>query len=349
MKKPLDVILKETWALFRANLVLIVPMVAFVLAYALFLGASFSIIVFTGILKVDAIVREFKNLIGNGYDPAGIWNFMRGSLAGLFAALMLLSVLMFVVSAIHSAGIGWMFARAATCGKTGMRDYLEGIGRFFGRMMSLIMMKTGLLLLPVLAVLIVALIAMLALPSEAAIIVVIIILAGGSMFSMAVCGVASFLLWMWKPAVFVRDLGVNEALTESYRFALKKFGVLFIIAALMTVFNMVIGLPSNVMSIFMQAGQNGGVSIPPHFILLAVAVFIPVTLITFAIGMTGRTYFVLLYYKVYADEWRDAAAGRTAAPAPAVIADPQALASLGTEHLYTPDSEPPTEPPADKR
>jgi len=72
--------------------------------------------------------------------------------------------------------------------------------------------------------------------------------------------------------------------------------------------------------------------------------------ITMIVRTLGMVYFVLLYYKFYADEWPNVADGQAAGLyqgpepppfPPAFFADPQSLSGLRHEDIYEPEPEAP--------
>ena len=350
-------------------------MLFYLAAAGLFLGFSIAAVAISNFLKIKDLIRGMNNPFAGGsfqFEPLIEW--LKGSIVGLTAVVLAVSIIMIMLSAIQSAGIGRMFARAVTQGKTGLRDYFEGIGSFTGRMFSVALLKGGIILLPVLAVLIFALIVALAVPGEAALPILIVILALGGLVSLAAAAAVSFFTWMWKPAIFIRGIGTNAGLVEGFRFSVRRFGILLMLIGLWLIFSMIVSMPSTVFQIIMQSGARGGSHFSAYIMLMMALAFMALNLVIVVISMFGRVFFVLLYYKVYAEEWQyinEAPAGFAAAyppvqgqyqnqypPAPvppgqsyitgaAVVADPQSLASLQPEDIYTPEREdaPHEEPP----
>ncbi|MFA6449263.1 MAG: hypothetical protein WCX65_07350 [bacterium] len=339
MQKPIDELIHETWALFARNLVLLVPMIAYWFVLAGFYTVVAVVVVVTNFLKIKDIAMRISGSASFPGEAVAGW--LAHSVMYLMAMLFIVFLFQTLLSVLQSAGMGRMFARAATEGRTGLGDYFEGIGKFSGRAFYIAALKGGILMLPMLGISILMLIVSLSIKGKEVLPVLIVLFVFGVFGTIALSAIVSFLTFMWKPAVFIRDISAVDGLSEGFRFVIRRIGGVLIILLIWIAFGMVIGMPASLAQAFLNpsiTGQNQ----QPGFTLIMLAVVMGVQFVTMIVRMLGMDFFVLMYYKYYADEWRniDAAAEMRRPPVqPAFIADPRSLQGLRHEHIYQPESE----------
>ncbi|HOX28152.1 MAG TPA: hypothetical protein PLQ76_03245, partial [bacterium] len=147
MKKPLDRMIVETWVLFKSNLVLVVPAVVvtcLTIAFYLFLGMVVFLNIFPGLKKTWG---SFGGSMGGG-SPELLMGLIIKSVGLLFGFMITAAVFQTFLGMIHGAGWGGMFANVVSRGRTDLGDYVEGIGKFSGRMFGYMMIRGGLVGLP---------------------------------------------------------------------------------------------------------------------------------------------------------------------------------------------------------
>jgi len=349
MRKPFDLILRETWRLFVANLVIFVPVVGvwFVtFGFYLFLGVTF---VLTNFLKIKDLIAGFDGT--TGFSEKLVLDWIGRSVVYIIGMLLVVVLFQTFIIVVNGAGLGLMYARAATKGKTTLGDYFEGIGAFSWRSLMIVSIRGGMVSLPFLAVLTVIATVLIVSGNDmksaggflaAAMIVMILGMLGAAVLA----GIISFLTWMWKPAVFIRDIGTMEGLRESLRFVRRRAGGMILILLLWIAFTSVVSMFSSMMLISISGPmQTGGAdSFNP------MAVFMPfgIQFFNFFVQTLASVFFVLLYYKYYADEWQTPEVPARPSPwpaapvpppvKPAIVADPQSLSGLRPEHIYQPAS-----------
>jgi hypothetical protein len=326
-----------------------------------FLGGVVAVVVVTNFLKIKDLASQFGGSRSFPGDMLAGW--LAHSILYLVAMVFVMMLFVTLLAVLQSAGMGRMFARAATEGKTGMGDFFEGIGTFTGRTFSIAMLKGGIIMLPMLAVSVLMLIVALMIRGDNALPAMIALLVLGTLGTIAASAVVGFLTWMWKPAVFIRNIGALEGLAASYKFVTKRLGGVIIILLMWIAFGMVIGMPSSIAQMFVNPAFVGQHQTPAYGVTM-VMFFAGIQFVTIIIRTLGMIFFVLMYYKYYADEWQNL----DAPPAPAgvwrpgaaqshFIANPQSLQGLRPEQIYQPPQpqepaqpEPPPEgdaPPAD--
>lgn len=297
MKKPLSISIREVWSLFLDNLVLLVPAAA----------VWFISLAFYGLIALVFFLtcwRSFKELLSGvqGFSDLSfseLWGWAVSGAVYLIGMAAVAVMFQIALSILHGAGWGRMFERAAARGKTGLGDYFEGIARFSGRMFWYAMLRGGILGLPLTALMVFVTAAVAAGAYQAAVLIAIAGVFGVIFSTMAI----SFVTWMWKPAMFVRDIGAMEGMYAGFRFTMKRLGGLVVIWLLWFGFSMTIGMLFSAVALPVQfmMGQEG----PAGAKATLFAVGVGIRMLNSLVAMLMSVYFVLFLFKYYSDEWRE--------------------------------------------
>ncbi len=294
----LDKRLVDAWNIVSDNLVLIVPA---------FLVAVLNIIVYGGLIGLFFLlcVKDISGLNINLSDPTTfpidrIGAYIMQFLTYIIGFVIIGSVYSFAVKIVHGAGWSNMFACAARNGKTDFGDYMAGIGNFTGRMFGMQMVRTSIMLLPVLLVLVAA-VAFAAVGGENSDAPSLVIIIFGGLALFPVIGIISFMLWMWRPAMFVRDMPLMDSMFECIRFTRLRLANLIIFLLLWIAATVAVSTIFSGMNMTFQMIGSGAKDIVSGSIILMIMFAVRFVSGFFLLCM--KLYFNAMYFKFYADEY----------------------------------------------
>jgi len=289
--------LGETWDLLVGNLVLFLPAI----------GIFFLNTIVYGFLALALFFGCLREFLALGYDLSNPYSIPYMHMAEFFGRFIYLITGLFVIFVLYSAAIsiihrsGWgnMFARVARGGKAGLGDYFEGITKFSGRMLWFVIVRGSIMWIPPMAVLIAAAMIGAGGGNSAAPGVVMVLFLGGGLVALVEI-VIFFYTWMWRPAMFVRDMPVMDAFFEGISFTGRNIGNLLLYLFLWLGVTMaVFGALSVLDTLFSSMTGNDDGTVAAVAITMGVAV----NLFRAVLALVIRVYFSIFYYKFYADEY----------------------------------------------
>jgi hypothetical protein len=304
---------RETWCLFTGNLVLLAPVAIVWLLTMVFYGLLAFVFFTTCYTGFRAIISGLQNI--TDLRMADLMRWVVSSAVYLVGIVSAAVVFQFALGILHGAGWGRMFERAVKTGRTGPSDYFEGVFSFSGRMFGYAMLRGGIVGLPLVVFLMILTVLAVSNAKGGPIILFAVFCGFGSLLSMAAVG---FFTWMWRPAIFIRDIGVAEGLHAGFRFTARRLGWLILLLMTWIVFSFTIGMVFGVVELpmrMMMARQG-----PATATAVLFAMDVGIRIINCLAVMLLSAFFILLYFKYYAEEWR-AVEGLPAEAVP--VAEPQ--------------------------
>lgn len=321
----------DAWNIFSDNLVLIVP--AFAIGFL-------NLLVYGGLAALFFILclQDLSGFAFSLSDPSSfpverLGVFIMQSVSYIAGFIMIAGAYQVVVGILHGAGWSNMFARAAVTGRTDLGDYMAGIGNFSGRMFGMLMVRTSIILLPVIAVLLIAVVfAMIGGGNGAGAGVAIAVI--GLMLSIPVIGIMYFAMWMWRPAMFVRDMPLMDAFREGLRFTGARLADLVVLLLVWIAVTSVLSMffsSFNMMFQFMGSGiednATGSIIVLLMFAARVVSGFFFLCL---------KVYYNVMYFKFYADEY---AAGPPSPPAGSLPHAPPPFSPPASQFVFPAQSQ----------
>lgn len=295
LKRSIEKYFVHGWNVFSDNLILFVPV----------LGVGIvSMMVYAGLGAVlfFACIRDFISLGYNFHDPSNLpWHSIGSYFSNfvfyIVAVFSIAFAFSFAVSIIHRAGIGFMLSQAVKNGRTYLGEYFEGVARYSGRMFNMLVIRTSILLIPIMLLLLIAIIVAKAGSGGSA--------GGALLFVFGMFGVmffefvAMFMMWMWMPAVFVKDSSVMEGLSESLSFTMPRISNLLLFGIMWVIITSIVSGFFEIFITMFNALSKGGHSSTGA--LAGMMVFM-LTMVRWSIITVMRVFFSVFYYKFYHDE-----------------------------------------------
>ncbi len=227
-----------------------------VLFYAIYIAITF-------VLVLLLYPRDFSQFS----DPQNYMNFDYIAYAIIMLKMLIAAGLMFLISLFFTAGYGFMITEAVTTGETSAASFLQGIKKFFVRILLLM------LLLIAIVIGISIIIGIISIPLAFAMVMV------GDPFIMSVIiyivtialvffSVPFFILWI--PAVFIDDTRIMKGLTNGLKAGVKNYWKLLLLLFFMYV-PIVIYMLFNINTMY-----SGQIFSAGYFLLLSIEALISI-------------------------------------------------------------------------
>ncbi|MEW6202689.1 MAG: hypothetical protein AB1546_11970 [bacterium] len=290
MRKNIEQMIPEVWKVFRSNLVVFVPPVFVFVVYSI-VTVSFIVMFFLSIsLKISGLTGFFTD-----FRVEELKSLLTQVTAYSIVMLIIFGILMLIISVIHAAGWGNMFACAAVNGTTNLGDYFDGITRFTVRIGAGTILKMCVQVIPLLLAAVLIAAVMIAFPrqwitfSAAAIFLVppLILLEL----------VLGLFLWMWRQACFIEDIGVVAAFSRSMEFVKNNLIQVILVFVMWIVCSVFISGVFMFLSLLFhtlsQSLMKDGMFLMPFFISLNI------NLLSWAVGTIVMVFFLFFFYVLY--------------------------------------------------
>lgn len=295
LKKSIEKYFSEGWNLFSGNFVLFVP----VLGVGILSMIVYAIL---GAVLFFACIRDFIAMGYNFQNPANLpWssiaNYFGNFIFYIVAVLTIAFLYNLAVTILHRAGLGFMNSRVVITGRTDLSEYFEGIARFSGRMFTMSIIRGSILLIPIIIVLFFSILVAMGRGESSPVFAIILIFGFFGVFIFEF--IAIFVMWMWKPALFVKDISVMEALAECLSFTIPRISTLFLCAIIWFVSTSVIsGVFQAFITMFNTLSKGTELSVGA---IAGIMVFM-LTMGRWIIVLVMRVFFSVFYYKFFHDE-----------------------------------------------